>query len=110
MGVYSLNRTNLNTIAQVEAEPYSGFVGCYEAMIDMEHNNHVIFEALIQNDFKEAAYVNEGNLEQAQIVNEASIAGIKIMFCGNFIYNLIIICLFEDCMKFKYFLYVFLVL
>lgn len=77
MGVYSLNRTNLNTIAQVEAEPYSGFVGCYEAMIDMEHNNHVIFEALIQNDFKEAAYVNEGNLEQAQIVNEASIAGIK---------------------------------
>ena len=53
MGVYSLNRTNLNTIAQVEAEPYSGFVGCYEAMIDMEHNNHVIFEALIQNDFKE---------------------------------------------------------
>ena len=77
MGVYSLNRTNLNTIAQVEAEPYSGFVGCYEAMIDMEHNNHVIFEALIQNDFKEAAYVNEGNLEQAQIVNEASLAGIK---------------------------------
>ena len=77
MGVYSLNRTNLNTIAQVEAEPYSGFVGCYEAMIDMEHNNHVIFEALIQNDFKEAVYVNEGNLEQAQIVNEASLAGIK---------------------------------
>ena len=77
MGVYSLNRTNLNTIAQVEAEPYSGFVGCYEAMIDMEHNNHVIFEALIQNDFKEAAYVNEGNLEEAQIVNEASLAGIK---------------------------------
>ena len=77
MGVYSLNRTNLNTIAQVEAEPYSGFVGCYEAMIDMEHNNHLIFEALIQNDFKEAAYVNEGNLEQAQIVNEASLAGIK---------------------------------
>lgn len=80
MGVYSLNRTNLSYYDESEIiadESYNGVAGCYQAMIDMEANNHAIFEETIQRDFLEATYIHEGRDEDdIYALQEASIGGI----------------------------------
>lgn len=80
MGVYSLNRTNLSYYDESEIiadESYNGVAGCYQAMVDMEANNHAIFEETIQRDFLEASYIHEGRDEDdIYALQEASIAGI----------------------------------
>lgn len=80
MGVYSLNRTNLSYYDESEIvadESYNGVAGCYQAMIDMEANNHAIFEETIQRDFLEASYIHEGkDEEEIYALQEASVAGI----------------------------------
>lgn len=80
MGVYSLNRTNLSYYDESEIiadESYNGVAGCYQAMIDMEANNHAIFEETLQIDFLEATYIHEGRDEDdIYALQEASVAGI----------------------------------
>lgn len=63
MGIYSTNRTGLGYYSDAEIpvdESYFGITGCYNALIDMERNNHAIFEAFIARDFEEATIVHEG--------------------------------------------------
>lgn len=79
MGVYSLNRTGLSTYDEslVEADmSYVGVMGCCEAMIDMEVNNHAIFEATIARDFLEASFIQEGKTEELDALTEATGSGV----------------------------------
>ena len=77
MGVYSLNRTTLSGIDEsqiIADESYAGVTGCYQCMIDMEKNNHMIFESTIQSDFLEASYLLEGR--DVTALNEARVSDI----------------------------------
>ena len=77
MGVYSLNRTTLSGIDEsqiIADESYAGVAGCYQCMIDMEKNNHMIFESTIQTDFLEASYIHEG--KDITALNEARVGDI----------------------------------
>ena len=80
MGIYSSNRTGLNYYSGEEIvadESYVGTLGCYNALIDMERNNHAIFEAGIARDFNQAVMVNEGaSEEELMAFAEASLGGV----------------------------------
>lgn len=79
MGIYSANRTGLGYYSDAEVpvdESYVGTIGCYNALIDMERNNHAIFENFIARDFEEATMVYEGAHEDDLIAfTEASLGG-----------------------------------
>ena len=79
MGIYSLNRTELDYYSEEEIvadESYNGIIGSCNALIDMERNNRAIFEAGIARDFQEAVMVNEGaDEEELYAFAEASLGG-----------------------------------
>ena len=79
MGIYSTNRTYLteNYDAKVPVdESYFGITGALNAMIDIENNNHAIFESTIARDFRSADMFYQGYNEATLIAfNEASLDG-----------------------------------
>ena len=78
MGIYSINNEAFGKNYEVTAdESYVGTEGGLIAMLDIQRNNHAIFESLIARDFQEAYMIHEGASDEELIsFNEASIGGI----------------------------------
>lgn len=78
MGIYSINNEAFGKNYEVAAdESYVGTEGGLIAMLDIQRNNHAIFESLIARDFQEAYMIHEGASDEELIsFNEASIGGI----------------------------------
>lgn len=78
MGIYSINNETFGRNYDVVAdESYSGVEGGLIAMLDIQRNNHAMFEALIARDFQEAYMIHEGASDMELIsFNEASAGGI----------------------------------
>lgn len=79
MGVYSTNRGHLGMYsgeAVVANENYNGLVGAFQMMVENAQNDQAIFDAIISEDFKEAA-VAHGVLQESALtfVTEASVGG-----------------------------------
>lgn len=78
MGVYSSNRTNLGTYSGEEIvanENYSGIEGAFQIMTEGYQNDLAIFNSVIMSDFQEAALLQEGAVEQVQVLQEANVSG-----------------------------------
>ncbi len=78
MGVYSSNRSNLGPVEVVAAEGYHNGIGAAQIMIEACQNDQAFFEAVIGNDFREAAGVLEGTILESELltINEASFGGV----------------------------------
>lgn len=77
MGVYSNDRTGLCTYSGDEItanENYSGLQGAFLIMAENVQNDLIMFDGIIRNDFKEAALLNEGALEQVEALLESSVS------------------------------------
>ena len=82
MGIYSTNRTYLTENYDVPVdESYIGITGALNAMIDIENNNHAIFESTIARDFRSAEMEYKGYDEATLIAfNEATVSGFIAKF------------------------------
>lgn len=78
MGVYSDNRSSLGPMNIVAAEGYNGAIGAAQIMIETCQNDQAFFEAVINNDFKEAFGIAEGTILESEltVLSEASFGGI----------------------------------
>lgn len=78
MGIYSINNETFGRNYDVVAdESYSGVEGGLIAMLDIQRNNHAMFESMIARDFQEAYMIHEGASDEELIsFNEASASGI----------------------------------
>lgn len=68
MGVYSNNRTTLskyNGEDIVANENYFGEIGACQIMIENAQNDQAVFDAVIRNDFTEAALSIKGSVEES---------------------------------------------
>ena len=80
MGIYSAN-THIVTesVEEIQSpEPnlsYSGSIGEAQLLIEMANNDHMIFESLIMNDFKEATLNESSTEEEINAIYEATTTG-----------------------------------